>query len=303
MDLNWLKSPQAVEELTRKLNATHIGHELVMTDNVHSASVCPDEVRTLSLYPVKMVGAMIIMCIQGSISYKINLSRHTAVADDIIVILPGSIIQIDDASGDVRLASISFAAGYYEDVVDASPQMRDFPVIHLSQSDFQECLEIYYNLKKRIEKSNVNLSKSVAQGYLKVMCSIIFDHWRRDIKIDDQKISQRTRLYRMYLAKVQEDYREHRSLQHYADSLCVTPKYLSMVVKLVSGRNASEFIDELVLFESKSLLMDQKYSIQQVSDMMNFPNPSFFAKFFKQRCGITPSAYRKLNAFHPLRAC
>lgn len=298
MELNRLTSPHGVEEIARKLDAVHIGHEFVMTDNLYGASPNLEVAKSLSDYPAKIVGAMIVLCVSGSISFKINLSCHKANEGDILVILPGSIIQIESATFNLKMAVISFGSHYFEDIIDVTSQMRECPVISLSNSDFDECLEIYSKLKNRIAKSEINLSKSIAQGYLKVICSLIFDYWRRDIKIDDQKISQRTRLYRMYLAKVQEDYREHRSLEHYANSLCVTPKYLSMVVKLVSGRNASEFIDELVVFESKSLLMDQKYSIQQVSDMMNFPNPSFFAKFFKQRCGITPSTYRKLNAFH-----
>ncbi len=161
MELNWLKSPQAVEELTRKLNAIHIGHEFVMTDNVDSASEYTDEVKAMSLYPVKMIGAMIIMCIQGSITYKINLTSHTAKVNDIIVIIPGSIIQIEDASNDVRMASISFASYYYEDIMNVTLQMRESPVVSLSSFDFEECIEIYRNLKNRIEKSDADLSKSI----------------------------------------------------------------------------------------------------------------------------------------------
>lgn len=293
MELNRLTSPHGVEEIARQLDAVHIGHEFVMTDNLYGSDPNPAVAKSLSDYPAKIVGAMIVLCVSGAISFKINLSSHTVHEGEAIVILPGSIIQIESTFKDLKIAVISFGSQYYEDIIDVTTQMRESPVVRFSNSDFEECLEIYRYLKNRIEKSDADLSKSMAQGYLKVICSLIFDYWRRDIKSEDQKISQRTRLYRMYLAKVQEDYREHRSLQHYADSLCVTPKYLSMLVKKVSGRNASEFIDELVVFESKSLLMDQRYSIQQVSDMMNFPNPSFFAKFFKQRCGMSPSAYRK----------
>lgn len=83
----------------------------------------------------------------------------------------------------------------------------------------------------------------------------------------------------------------------YADSLCVSPKYLSMIVKQESGRNASDFIDELVIFESKALLMDGRYTVQQVAEMMDFPNPSFFAKYFRLHCGISPSGYRKHPRF------
>ncbi len=293
MELKRLTYPNRVEEFARQLNAVHIGHELVMTDNLHGLSAYPEVAMSIFDYPAKIIGAMILLCVGGSISFKINLSSHTISEGEIIVILPGSIIQVETANSDLKFAVIAFASDYHEDIIDVTPQMRDSPVIRLSSPDFQECQEIYRNLRKHIKNGNINFSKTIAQGYLKVMCSLIFEYWRKDIKNDNKELSQQTRLYRKYIAKVQSDYHDYRSLKHYADSMCVSPKYLSKVVKLVSGRNASEFIDELVLFESKSLLMDLRYSIQQVADMMSFPNPSFFAKFFKKKCGMTPSAYRK----------
>ncbi len=293
MELDRLTTPAGVAEIVKKLDAGHIGHELVMTDNLHGVNPDPAVCRSLSEYPAKIVGAMIVFCVSGTVSFRVNLSVHTVGPREVIVILPGSIIQIETAC-DLRIAVISFGNHYYEDIIDVTPRMRENPVMSLSESDFNECLDIYTNLKNHIEGGDIELSKAIATGYIKVVCSLIFDSWRRNIEISGMPaLSRRKLLYRRFLAEVQADCREHRSLRHYADVLCVTPKYLSMVVKMVSGRNASEYIDELVSLESKTLLLDSRYSIQQVSDMMNFPNPSFFAKFFRHRCGISPSAYRK----------
>ena len=51
-------------------------------------------------------------------------------------------------------------------------------------------------------------------------------------------------------------------------------------------------IKDNVILEAKVLLIAKSYSIQQVSDKLNFPNPSFFCKYFKAATGTTPRKYQ-----------
>ena len=83
------------------------------------------------------------------------------------------------------------------------------------------------------------------------------------------------------------------ALPIYAGKLCVTPKYLSLLVKNVSNRTAGEWIDNYVVLEAKALLSSSTLSIQEISDRLNFTNQSFFGKYFKQHVGISPTEYRK----------
>ncbi|WP_423803401.1 helix-turn-helix domain-containing protein [Paraprevotella clara] len=48
-----------------------------------------------------------------------------------------------------------------------------------------------------------------------------------------------------------------------------------------------------VILEAKALLKSRKYTIQQVADMLNFANQSFFGKYFKEKVGCSPSEYQK----------
>lgn len=74
--------------------------------------------------------------------------------------------------------------------------------------------------------------------------------------------------------------------------LNITPKYFSVLIKKVSGKTAGEWIDEYVLLEARALLKSRQYTVQQVSDMLSFPNQSFFAKYFKAHTGLTPTQYQ-----------
>ena len=66
-----------------------------------------------------------------------------------------------------------------------------------------------------------------------------------------------------------------------------------MVVKKVSGRTASDWIDEYVVLEAKQMLRTTTLTVQEVSRELNFANQSFFGKYFKKHVGMSPSEYRQ----------
>ncbi len=94
-----------------------------------------------------------------------------------------------------------------------------------------------------------------------------------------------------FVRLVQLDCREHRDLDYYARDLCITPKYLSRIVSKVSGRKALKIIQENVISEAEALLKDGKYNVQQISDLLHFPNPSYFGRYFRKASGRTPRSY------------
>ena len=92
---------------------------------------------------------------------------------------------------------------------------------------------------------------------------------------------------------MRQSYTKERSISYYADRLCVTPKYLSQIVRKVSGRFAGDWITDYVILEAKALLKSRKYTIQQIADRLNFANQSFFGKYFKEKVGCSTSEYQK----------
>ena len=54
-----------------------------------------------------------------------------------------------------------------------------------------------------------------------------------------------------------------------------------------------QWINKAVILEAKVLLKHSNLLVFQISDELNFPNPSFFSKFFKRMTGMTPAEYQK----------
>ena len=90
-----------------------------------------------------------------------------------------------------------------------------------------------------------------------------------------------------------QHFKHERSVEWYSSEMCLTPKHLSEVVKLVSGKTAGQWINTLVIIEIKSLLMNTSLSIKEIAMELNFPNQSFLGKYFKNTEGISPSDFRK----------
>ena len=78
----------------------------------------------------------------------------------------------------------------------------------------------------------------------------------------------------------------------YADKLFLTPKYLSKLVKSISGRSAPDWINSLVILEAKNMLKYSDMTIKGIVYKLHFANQSVFYKFFKSHTGMTPSEYR-----------
>ena len=100
-------------------------------------------------------------------------------------------------------------------------------------------------------------------------------------------------VFERFLALVTEYHNEQRGVAFYADKLCLTPKYLSKLVKQASGRSAPDWIDSFVILEAKNMLKYSDKTIKEIVFALHFPNQSVFYKFFKAHTGLTPSEYRK----------
>ena len=86
------------------------------------------------------------------------------------------------------------------------------------------------------------------------------------------------------------NYKVNRSVTFYANSLCITPKYLTMVVKEVSGKSAKDWITEYMILELKGLLTNSTLNIQEIVEKTQFSNQSSLGRFFRRH-----TAYRLCN--------
>lgn len=83
-----------------------------------------------------------------------------------------------------------------------------------------------------------------------------------------------------------------RAIQFYAKALNISENYLNRCVKNTTNKPPKQHINELLINYSKLLLQDPAMRISEVAFALNFSDPSYFGRLFKQLSQQSPSAYR-----------
>lgn len=95
-----------------------------------------------------------------------------------------------------------------------------------------------------------------------------------------------------FLSLAEKHSGSRRETGFYAEKLCLTPKYLSRLVKEKTGRTAKEILLNYVSLQARTMLLGTELTVQQISDALHFPSQSVFGKFFKKATGFSPREYR-----------
>ena len=109
----------------------------------------------------------------------------------------------------------------------------------------------------------------------------------------NRKQTRAEAIFANFIHLLEQNFRTQRRVSWYAEQLCITPKYLSEIVKKISLRTPNDWIDSYVILEARVLLKNTTKSIKEITDELNFPNQSFLGKYFKEHVGVSPSEYRK----------
>lgn len=88
---------------------------------------------------------------------------------------------------------------------------------------------------------------------------------------------------------------KHRPIDFYADKLCLSAKYLSVICSKVSGKSARQWIDEYTVEDIRYHLFNTDYSIKEIAYRLGFENLSFFGKYVKRHFGKSPSELRSIR--------
>jgi AraC-like DNA-binding protein len=88
--------------------------------------------------------------------------------------------------------------------------------------------------------------------------------------------------------------RSKNKVSEYASMLHVTPNHLNKTVKLITGKTPTEWINQSLVMEAKTLLYQSGQSIGEIATEIGINDSSYFSRFFKKHEGISPLAYRKM---------
>lgn len=99
-------------------------------------------------------------------------------------------------------------------------------------------------------------------------------------------------------AYIQQHLGEKLSMELLSRVSGYTPHYLAARFKEETGQSVKHYITEQKLEAARLLLKNSSLDMAEISERLNFTNPSYFSAIFKKRMGQTPTEYREAEDRH-----
>jgi AraC family transcriptional activator of pobA len=177
--------------------------------------------------------------------------------------------------------------------------LNDFPsfsstgkLLHkVPMEDFLEILTIIKQmLNEKIEKSPIK--ESILAAYVNLL---LIKYKSLFVNSSEYKRSDKSgqQLIQRFNTLLEENFIEAHHVTYYAEKLNFSPNYLSSVLKKLTGRTAGDLIQQRLLLEAKRMLLHSTTTIKEIAYVLNFNDPPYFTRFFKNNTGYTPEAFRQ----------
>lgn len=245
---------------------------------------------------------IVIYCLKGNATIEIYSSKHIMTAKEFIVILPGQLVALTDISQDFQIRYFTITESFYTEILSGISRFSPCFFFYMRQHyyfkekdietiSFADLFE--WLIGKTLAPKNLYRRESVIL-LLRLFFLELYNFYK--VNSSDNMITidiHKKELTHKFLQLVKNNYKVDRSVTFYANALCITPKYLTMVVKEVSGKSAKDWITEYMILELKGLLANSTLNIQEIAERTRFPNKTSLERFFRRHTGLSPLRYKK----------
>ena len=253
-------------------------------------------------FPSRLNALIIGVGTEGETSLTSNLQEFRLKKDSLFIFSPKHILQVQ-SNNRFKAHLIVIAPDFLKRInIDTKRMMPLFlqfgslPCMELTQAESQSLRSFISMVEQELKGSETDFSSEIIGGLIAATIYKVGDiltHYLTEHPEVNSPIHNRAEEYfKQFTELLGEHYKHERSVGFYARQLCITPKYLTTLIKRISGKSVSEWIDNYVILEAKTLLKYSNMSVQEIAYYLNFPNQSFFGSYFKRNAGMSPSQYK-----------
>lgn len=256
-------------------------------------------------FPCRIDAFIIGVGTEGETSVSFNLHEFRLKKDSMFIFTPKNILQVNSQQyfkADVIAISPDFMRRINIDIKNMMPLFLKFvenPTLALTPEESRSMRDMIAQIERETRGPETHFSFDIVSGLIAATIykvgDIMYHYLAEHPEGQNNSHNRAEEYFKQFTHLLGEHFREERSVGFYARQLCITPKYLTTLIKRISGQSVSEWIDNYVILEAKTLLKYSTMSIQEIAYYLNFPNQSFFGSYFKRNTGMSPSQYKAQN--------
>lgn len=247
----------------------------------------------------------ILLSTGGAGVFTIGVNTYYIDEPTILFLHPGKIVSWKQLSGQSRGHYCLFKKSFVDEHPDLKAAMEKYGLftdqgksaIHPAPDEVAELTSLFLKMQKE-ELIGGTLAEDAMQAYLQLMIvqSVRVGKYAEPdaVSEDHRQIHDFFNLLETETANI--NYTQPvriKTAKEFADHLSMHPNYLNALLKKHTGQNVSTHIKSRLLEESKALLLQTDWSMQDIGYSIGFSDQSNFSLFFKKNTGINPAEFRK----------
>ena len=243
---------------------------------------------------------MHLLCTAGEGSFVFNERCYHIVKNDLVVIpMPARVsnlaahaeMQVEWFAADYKFLQNLLPSNNYG--IGGSITLNQDPVIKLTDEQASLLLADFHRLRDRMGDRHLLFYRELMGSLCLTMMYDIFEpHAQRDAT--DTHSDRTAYIVKQLMTLLSTGIsRTERDVSYYAERLNVSPKYLSATIKRVTGHSVTSYIDRHTVPILKDYLGDERLSLTQIAELMNFASLSYFSRYCTKHLGQSPSEYRQ----------
>lgn len=251
-------------------------------------------------YPQRINGCLFILCLRGECEMSIHLAEHKIQANNIVTILPETFIHVHRQSPDCQLYIVGFSkdllnsANFFSSTMNYLSSLIESPVVSLQPETADLFKDYFMLLIKMGRMETINPNKELTSTMLLTILHGV-GSIHQNISVSKRMFNRGEEIVKRLVQYIIKHYSKERSVAFYADLLHISPQHLSTTVNKVAGKTVTDIIAKLVVTDAQAKLKSTDLTIQEIAYSLNFPDISFFGKYFKRYTGMSPKQYREMQ--------
>ncbi len=248
--------------------------------------------------PERINNSITFFCTKGSAEVEIDFIRYKIKKGSIITVLPLQVVEIKFVSSDFSIIYFTCSQEMLDHIFFRFPPefimfLKENPVYNSTKEIFESDMDFLHRLKIKYDEVNNICQGPIIIHMVRIHYLEVFNIINNEIKKGMIQHSRKTEIMKEFSQLLMKNYRESREVQFYAERMNLTPKYLSYVTNEIYGMSAKKYIDNFTITEIKLFIKASSKSFQEVAELFNFTDQSFFTKYFKHHTNQTPKEYRR----------
>lgn len=267
--------------------------------------ISPDRFHKLNGVTIKNCRMFIMIC-EGTLKLMLNDRPYEVSANSYFDIIETNTARIDSISPDLRgwclFVSFEFASESLKNLrpgpLPYSLECKEIPIWHFTEGEFILLERQLYLLNDILDRTTHYFRQELTELYFKSFSlelgniMLLYQQEKSDIP---PYFSRRDFITLNFMKLVSKHFAKEHHIEFYADSLCISIKHLTRVIKEMIGKTPHTVICDEITHQAMTLLEDDSISIGEIAETLHFSDQASFCKFFKKQKKISPMAYRRQN--------